>query len=207
MILILLITLFNLAFANLEDAIKQELHKKFGDTVRLLKVRPLGQIKDIQDISLDVEYGRFKSIAYVISDEREVKVFLDLLWKVKVYRAKENIPRGSPIDISMFEEDYIWVRTVPSDLKISLEDFPNYVTATNILKGAYLRKVYLRPIPAVRYGEIVRCTYREKEIIIKFSCKALDTGNIGKVIRVKPEGLEKVLRATITARGEVEVSP
>lgn len=207
MFIILLLTMLSLAFGNLEETIKQELHRRFGDDVKLLNIKPLGRIEEIQDITLDVEYGRFKSIAYVVSKDREVKVVLDVLWRLKVYKAKENIPKGSYIDASMFEEHYMWVKSIPSDLRIYPEDFPNYVTATNILKGTYLRHVYLRPVPAVSYGETLKCIYKDRGILVEFSCKALDTGSIGKVIRVKPEGSQKTLRAKIRAKGEVDVLP
>ncbi len=197
----------SIAFANLEDLIKQELQKRFGEDVKLVKLRPLGKLGKVEGLSLDVEYGRLRSVAYVDSQGERVEVVLDLLWRLKVYRAKADIPKDSPLDPSMFEEDYIWVKTVPSDLRILPDSLSNYVSSTKILKGSMLRRVYLRPVPAVRYSETVRAVFKSGSVVITFNARALDTGYVGKVIRIKPEFSDKVLRARVVSRGEVEVLP
>ena len=203
--LILLLILVNLSFAQLEERIKEELRSRFGEDVKLLKIKPLGKIEKVDDITLDVEYGRFRSVAFVDHDGKRTQVILDLLWRLRVYRAKEDIRRGQVLSPSMFEEDYMWVKAIPSDLKISVDELENYVAGTNIPKGTILRRVYLRAVPAVRYGQRVKAVYKYNTTIVIFYATAMDTGHVGKVIRIKSELSDRVLRARVVSREEVEV--
>lgn len=64
-------------------------------------------MEDIQNITLDIEYGRFRSVAYVTTKRDRIQVILGPLWRLDVYKAREDINKDSLLDPGIFDKDYI----------------------------------------------------------------------------------------------------
>jgi len=128
------------------------------------------------------------------------------LWKVKVFVAKEDIDKGTPISKELFRVEERFMKSVPSDLRLSSEEFENFVASTRIVKGTMLRRSLLKEIPAVKAGDVVNAVFKSGAIEVVFQTIAIDTGSIGKVIRLKRDD-GKVLRGKVISRGKVEVVP
>lgn len=201
-----LILFFCLALASPQEAIREEVLRRFGDTVHLQRVKVYAPPDaSIDRIELDMEYGRSRAVAYLYSGNSRYQALLDVLWKVRVYVALEDIPQGSPIRPELFLVQERFFRSVPSDLRLKEEDFSRYVASTRIAKGTVLRRSLLKEVPAVRAGEPVEAVYKSGALEISFQAIAVDTGSVGRVIRIKKD--ERLLRARVISRGRVEVLP
>ncbi|RMH79421.1 MAG: flagella basal body P-ring formation protein FlgA [Acidobacteria bacterium] len=203
----LILVALGLCFAHVsvEKAIEEKIYTRFGNGVRVQGVRFLGpkSLKEIQRIELDMEHGKARAVAYVYTGERRFQAVIDALWSYKVYIALRDIPKGSTVDISMFEEEERLAKTVPSDLRLSPEDFKNYVASTFIPKGTVLRKSYLKELPLVSAGEKVEVIYRREYIEIRFDGIAMDSGRMGELVSVKRG--DRILRGRVVSKGLVEV--
>lgn len=205
--LLSLLLLVGLCSAQVEKLIEQEVYRRFGDKVRVNKIRlpaDFGNSK-FDRIELDMEYGKSRAIASLFVGEKRYLATLDVLWKVNVYIALEDIPKGTPIRRELFKEEERLVKSLTSDINLSPEDFENYVASTSIIKGTMLRRSLMKEIPAVRAGEAVEVFFRGANLELSFQAVAVDSGQVGKVIRVKREN--RVLRGRVVSRGKVEVLP
>jgi len=195
-----------LAFASPERLVESEVYRRFGDSVKVQKVRiPSPRGMEIERVELDMEYGRSRAVAYLYSGRERYQAIIDALWKAKVYIALEDIPQGSPIRPEHFRVEERLMKTIPSDLRLSPEDFGNFVASTRITKGTILRRSLLKEVPAVKVGEAVEAVYRSGSIEVGFQAVAVDTGGVGKVIRIRRE--DRMLRGRVLSRGRVEVLP
>jgi len=196
----------NLCFAGVEKHVEDEVYKRFGDLVKVNKVKIIGKVEKVDKIELDMEYGKSRMIAYIYSGDERYQALIDALWKVKVFVAKEDIDKGTPISKELFRVEERFMKSVPSDLRLSSEEFENFVASTRIVKGTMLRRSLLKEIPAVKAGDVVNAVFKSGAIEVVFQTIAIDTGSIGKVIRLKRDD-GKVLRGKVISRGKVEVVP
>lgn len=195
----------NLCFAGVEKFVEDEVYKRFGDLVKVNKVKIIGKVEKVDKIELDMEYGKSRMIAYIYSGDERHQALIDALWKVKVFVAKEDIDKGTPISTELFRVEERFMKSIPSDLRLNPEEFENFVASTRIVKGTMLRRSLLRELPAVRAGEVVEAIFKSGTIEISFQAIAVDTGTVGKVIRIKRD--ENMLRGKVISRGKVEVVP
>ncbi len=96
-------------------------------------------------------------------------------------------------------------REVPSDLRLSPEDFEKYIASTRIARGTMLRRSLLKEVPIVKSGDLVEAVYKSGSIELSFQAVAVDSGTAGKIIRIRRE--DKILRGRVLAKGKVEVLP
>lgn len=201
-----LLFVFCFAFAGVEELVESEVYKRFDDRVKVQKVKVMApKGVEFERVELDMEYGRSRAVAYLYSDKDRYQAIIDALWKVRVFIAVEDIPQGAFIKPEYFRVEERWMKTIPSDIRLSQEDFENFFASTRITKGTMLRRSLLKEVPAVRYGEPVEVVYRNGSIEVNFQAVAVDTGRVGKVIRIKRE--DKVLRGRVLSRGKVELLP
>ncbi|MFN7065607.1 MAG: flagellar basal body P-ring formation chaperone FlgA [Aquificaceae bacterium] len=205
MFLLNLILSIGLAFAGVEEAIKREVYNRFGDDVKVQKVKLFTPIEKVEKIELDMEYGRSRAIAYLYSGVERHLAIVEALWRVRVFIALEDIEKGNLINPELFKVEERFMKTVPSDLRLSSQDLPNYIASTRIAKGTLLRRSFLKEVPAVRSGEVVEAIYRSGSVEIILQAIAVDTGHLGKLIRIKRDG--KLLRGRVLSRGKVEIVP
>ena len=206
--LLLLLNLYvGFAGQGLEKLIEGEVHKKFGDLAVLRGVKLLGREipNRVDRVEIDAEYGKSRAIAYIYEGDKRYQAVLDIYWTLKVFVAKEDIPKGAPLKPDMFYQEERLVKSVPSDLRISPEELENYTASTRIIKGTILRRSLMEEPPAVKAGDQVEAVFRSGSVEVRFSAVALDTGKVGSTVRIKRDG--KVLRGRVVARGLVEVKP
>ncbi len=203
--LLSLFLLASLCFGKVEKLVEEEVYKRFGDLVKVNKVKIIGKVEKVDKIELDMEYGKSRMVAYIYSGDEKYQAIIDALWKVRVFVAKEDIEKGTPINPDLFRVEERFMRSVPSDLRLSQEELENFVASTRIVKGTMLRRSLLRELPAVRAGDVVEAIFKSGAIEISFQAIAVDTGTVGKVIRIKRD--EKILRGKVISRGKVEVVP
>ncbi len=199
------ILLISLAFADVEEAIKREIYERFGDRVKVNKVKLFTPVESFEKIEVDMEYGKSKAVAYVYFKGERHQAIVDALWRVEVFIALEDIEKGTFIDPALFRREERFMKSVPSDLRISLEELSNYVASTRIPKGTILRRSLLREMPAVKSGDVVDAVYRSGNIEITFQAIAVDGGPVGKLIRIKKDG--KIIRGKVISRAKVEIVP
>jgi flagella basal body P-ring formation protein FlgA len=70
--------------------------------------------------------------------------------------------------------------------------------------GEVLRKSQLLQIPLVKKGEVVRIVARRDQVEVTMTGEALDAGPRDAVVRVRNASSGNVIRARVTAEGEVE---
>lgn len=203
--LLSLFLFINLCFAGAEKLVEEEVYKRFGNLVKVNKVKVVGKVEKVDRVELDMEYGKSRMVAYLYYRNERYQAYVDALWRVKVFIAKEDIERGTPIRPELFRVEERLMKSVPSDLRLSPEEFDNFIASTRIVKGTMLRRSLLKEVPAVRAGEVVDAVFKSGAIEVVFQAIAVDTGPVGKVIRVKRD--EKVLRGRVVSRGKVEMVP
>lgn len=174
-----------LAFAGVEEVIKKEIYERFGDKVKVNKVKLFTPVEKFEKIELDMEYGKSRAIAYVYSKGERYYAVIDALWKVEVFIALKDIEKGSPIEPVFLKREERFMKSIPSDLRLSFEELNNYVASTRIPKGTILRRSLLRELPAVKSGDVVDAVYKSGNIEINFQAIALDGGTVVKLIRIK----------------------
>ncbi len=204
-LLSLLLTI-SLALAGPEELVKSEVYKRFGDLAKVQNVKvfaPKGV--EFERLELEMEYGRSRAVAYLYSGTERYQALIDALWKVRVFIALEDIPKGSPIKPEYFRVEDRFMKSIPSDLRLSPKDFDNFIASTRITKGTMLRRSLLKEVPAVRAGEPVEAVYRSGALEVSFQAVAMDSGTLGRVIRMRRE--DRVLRGRVFSRGKVEVLP
>jgi len=204
--LLSLLLLFSFAFSSPEELIESEVYKRFGNSVKVQSVRLFAPKNlEVERVELDMEYGRSRAVAYLYSGRERYQAIVNALWKAKVFIALEDIPKGSPIRPEQFKVEERFMKTIPSDLRLSPEDFENYIASTRITKGTMLRRSLLKEVPAVRSGDMVDVVYRIGTLEVNFQALAVDSGTVGRIIRIRRE--DKILRARVLSRGKVEVLP
>ncbi len=204
--LLSLLLLFSFAFSSPEELIESEVYKRFGNSVKVQSVRLFAPKNlEVERVELDMEYGRSRAVAYLYSGKERYQAVINALWKVKVFIALEDIPQGSPIHPEQLRTEERFMKTIPSDLRLSPEDFEKYIASTRITKGTMLRRSLLKEVPAVRSGDMVDAVYRIGTLEVNFQALAVDSGTAGKIIRIRRE--DKILRARVLGRGKVEVLP
>ncbi|MFN3946713.1 MAG: flagellar basal body P-ring formation chaperone FlgA [Aquificaceae bacterium] len=119
--------------------------------------------------------------------------------------ALKDIEKGSPIEPVFLKREERFMKSIPSDLRLSFEELNNYVASTRIPKGTILRRSLLRELPAVKSGDVVDAVYKSGNIEINFQAIALDGGTVGKLMRIKRDG--KIMRGRVLSRGKVEIVP
>lgn len=204
--LLSLLLLFSFAFSSPEELIESEVYKRFGNSVKVQSVRLFAPKNlEVERVELDMEYGRSRAVAYLYSGRERYQAIVNALWKAKVFIALEDIPKGSPIRPEQFKVEERFMKTIPSDLRLSSEDFENYMASTRITKGTMLRRSLLKEVPVVKSGDLVEVVYRSGSIELSFQAVAVDSGTAGKIIRIRRE--DKILRGRVLAKGKVEVLP
>lgn len=194
-----------LCFAEVEKLVEEEVYKRFGDLVTVNKVKIIGKVEKVDKVELDMEYGKSRMVAYIYSGKERYQALIDALWKVKVFVAKEDIEKGTPIRPEFFRVEERLMKSLPSDIRLNPEEFESFVASTRIVKGTMLRRSLLKELPAVRVGDVVDVVFKSGIIEVAFQAIAIDTGPVGKVIRIKRDG--KILRGRVVSRGKVEVVP
>ncbi len=204
--LLSLLLLFSFAFSSPEELIESEVYRRFGNSVKVQSVRLFAPKNlEVERVELDMEYGRSRAVAYLYSGRERYQAIVNALWKAKVFIALEDIPKGSPIRPEQFKVEERFMKTIPSDLRLSPEDFEKYIASTRITKGTMLRRSLLKEVPAVRSGDMVDVVYRIGTLEVNFQALAVDSGTVGRIIRIRRE--DKILRARVLSRGKVEVLP
>ena len=204
--LLSLLLLFSFAFSSPEELIESEIYRRFGDSVKVQGIRLFAPKNlEIERIELDMEYGKSRAVAYLYSGKERYQAIVNALWKAKVFIALEDIPKGNPIRPEQFRVEERYMKTIPSDLRLSPEDFEKYIASTRIARGTMLRRSLLKEVPAVKSGDLVEAVYKSGSIELSFQAVAVDSGTVGKIIRIRRE--DKILRGRVRAKGKVEVLP
>lgn len=204
--LLSLLLLFSFAFSSPEELIESEVYRRFGDSVKVQGIRLFAPKNlEIEKIELDMEYGKSRAVAYLYSGKERYQAIVNALWKAKVFIALEDIPKGSSIRPEQFRAEERYMKTIPSDLRLSPEDFEKYIASTRITKGTMLRRSLLKEVSIVKSGDLVEAVYKSGSIELSFQAVAVDSGTAGKIIRIRRE--DKILRGRVLAKGKVEVLP
>ncbi|MCX7989020.1 MAG: flagellar basal body P-ring formation chaperone FlgA [Aquificaceae bacterium] len=202
-----LLIILKLSFGSVERLVEEEVYRRFGELVKVQRVKLLGkkEVKSPERIELQMEYGKSRAVAYLYFGDKREQVLIDALWKVRVFVALEDIQKGSAIKPEMFRVEEVFMKTIPSDLRLNPADFENYTASTNITRGTVLRRSLLKEVQAVKVGEVVEAFYKNGALEVSFRAVAIDGGQVGKVIRLRKE--DRVLRGRVLSKGKVEVLP
>ncbi len=209
--LFLLILLLNSVAISegIEEVIRSELLKTFGDSVRLESIRLYSDKKfsarDVAHVSIKVRRNVSRGSAeLLLKDNKRVSVGLNLLWKHQVVIAMEDIAPGERLMPWKVKLSEVYMKYISPDFSIPMESVANYVALKPIQSGAIVRKSFLRMKPIIQRGDEVRVTYRRGNIEILVRAKALDNGYVGKRIRLRLEN-GKVIQARVDSSGRVVI--
>ena len=118
--------------------------------------------------------------------------------------AREIIPRGNRLSKDLFE----WVMfdgRLPSDLIHEEVEFPTLEALRNILPGDKLRRSIVKMAPAVRKDQQIQVTIVRGPLTVTNLVRVSRDATVGQVVDVVNVESGRVLRARVTAIGEVEI--
>ncbi|WP_333785274.1 flagellar basal body P-ring formation chaperone FlgA [Thermocrinis sp.] len=202
---------FSLCFSWTEDRLKSligdAVRERFGDSVRVERIKILdwkGGLEGTPKVELDMEYGRARALAYLDFGQKRLSAILEVYWKAKFLVAKQDIPKGTVLSEELFAEEERWLRSIPNDFRLNKEELEKYQTSTYIPRGSILRRSIIKPLPAVKRGDVVKLILRSGNLEITTYGTALDGGEVGKTVRVKTQA-GKTMRGKIVDTGTVEL--
>ena len=210
-ILSLFLVLSSLCFSWTEDRLKNligdAIKERFGDSVKVERIKILdwkGELEGTPKVELDMEYGRARALAYLDFGQKRLSAILEVYWKAEFLVAKQDIPKGTVLSTELFAEKERWLRSIPNDFRLNKDELKNYQASTHIPKGSILRRSIIKPLPAVKRGDVVKLILRSGNLEIITYGTALDGGEVGKTVRVKTQS-GKIMRGKIIDLGIVEL--
>jgi len=192
---------------ELKDLVENTVKERFGDSVRVERIKILdwkGSLDGTPKVELDMEYGRARALAYIDFGQKRLSAILEVYWKAKFFVAKQDIPKGTVLSEELFVEEERWLRSIPNDFRLNEEELERYQASIHIPKGSILRRSIIKPLPAVKRGDVVKLVLRSGNLEITTYCTALDGGEVGKTVRVKTQS-GKIVRGKIIDLGVVEL--
>ncbi|NPA32270.1 MAG: flagellar basal body P-ring formation protein FlgA [Aquificae bacterium] len=185
---------------SLEEAIKEELRRRFGDRVVLKGYRVLSPLPESPSgFELLLKENSPRGL-FLVRNHRVGRVAVSVLWRCPVFVALRDIRPSERLTPRNTKREFLLLERCPRELG----DIRNFVAKREIRKGETIRRQDLRRAFAVRRGETVRAVYRKGGLEITFRAKALDSGFVGGRVRVlSPFG--KVLRGEVSGEGEVKI--
>ncbi len=197
----------------LQDIIKKEIKKEYGEEVRVEKIRvhlskPLGYRRLVsQEVELRLRKGFPSGTATVRiktdSWRRIIGASIEVRWKCERHTLAEDVRRGDRI--------FPWQVEVASGFfpecgKNPVRDtsgYINYVAVRDLEKGEVLKKGMIRKVPLIRRGDRVTIVYRRGNLEITFTGRALEKGFYRELIRVRSDNTGRILKGEVVSEGSV----
>jgi len=215
----LTLLLFLFSFGEVLDVKKAEeialrrLEEEYGERVRVEKVsvllsRPITYQKlDKVELSLREDSPKGSVFIYLTTDKgaRRVSILLTLKWRCEVFVATEDLEKGERVYPWQVSKEEVYLEGCQRWSVASPEEFVNFITLRRIAKGSPLERSSLRKEPLVKRGEEVNVVFREGNLEISFTGKALDNGFLGDTVRVLSANTGKVLKGRVISEGSVLV--
>ena len=189
------------------NLIKEELHKLYGDKVKIksFTLYPKGIRIEEGRVELRIRKGYPEGSAVVRSDGKSVRVRLKLLWKRTVPVAAFDISKGEVLSTDKIEWKEIYLEKVIPDILGRDEFVEDYIALRDISAGELIRKRFLRKRYIVRKGDMVRIIYRKGAIVVTYEAEALESGFRGSVIRLRVPSSGKIIKGRVIGENEVEI--
>lgn len=171
------------------------------DAVRLL-VRPIRQ---------DRPYARMLVVVDVIGSQglvRTVTLAFQVSAHVKGLVAGQDVAAGSQATSLLEERDIEITSLAPHAVPLAASQAP--ATALLQLKrglkaGEPVQARDFEPVPAVQRGDWITLRLNNGDILMESRAEALQSGQPGQNIRVKPNGSERSILARVTGKNMAEV--
>ncbi|HIQ49403.1 MAG TPA: flagellar basal body P-ring formation protein FlgA [Aquifex aeolicus] len=195
--------LFSFTFSfNLENLIKNELQKRFGDEVILESYKPLTQLpQDFTRLEMRV-YRNSPRGLFFLKNGKIGTIALFLKWKCRVLIAVKDINPGERLNHSntSWKEEYL--KRCPKGFH---EPIQNFVAKRFISKGSRISRSFLKKELLVKRGDIVRAFYIKGGVYIVFKTKSLDNGFWGDIVRIHSPFSKKIIKGKVVGEKEVKI--
>lgn len=118
--------------------------------------------------------------------------------------ALKDIRKGERIGASSFKKEEYWNTYSSKDM---LLDIKNKISSKFIKSGTVIKPFHLKNIYVVNKGTILFATIEDKRIYLKVQVKALESGNINDIIKVKNTLSGKKIYGKIISLEQVVIKP
>jgi len=195
--------LFSFTFSfDLEELIKKELRKNFGDEVILESYKPLTRLpQDFTQVELRI-YRNSPRGLFFLKNGKIGTVALFLKWKCRVLIAVKDIYPGERLSHSntSWKEEYL--KRCPKGFH---EPIQNFITKRFISKGNRISRSFLKKEFLVKRGDTVKALYIRGGVYIIFKTKSLDNGFIGDIVRIYSPFSKKVIKGKVVGEKGVKI--
>jgi flagella basal body P-ring formation protein FlgA len=144
-----------------------------------------------------VVYGFGRSYTKRVYFRFELKANLEL------FKAKNNMHNGKILTENDVIKQRVTFKKIP-DSPITKEYFGIYETKSYIRKDKIITSNMLKKASILKRDDIIRAVIRDGALKLEFEAIALESGNIGDIIKIKKRG-GKVFRAKVVSKKEVIV--
>lgn len=156
-----------------------------------------GQKNDYGRLSVKVRCSEGANWSLYVN--AEINVFINVAVSTHPLRRGQRVTNG---DITFSQQDISQLR---DNFYTDAEQVVGLELTRSIGANQVLRSSQLKPPLAVKRGDKVLITAENNKITIKMNGIALSNGEIGQQIRVRNSSSDRIIRARVTAPGEVSV--
>ncbi|MFM2662837.1 flagellar basal body P-ring formation chaperone FlgA [Vibrio chagasii] len=122
------------------------------------------------------------------------------------WKAKNNLSKGKKIN----HTDIVWGMrngfTCTSNSPLKKKELINRVVISNIKSGAPLCLSDLEKERDVNKNDVVQLISRSVGFDLFLSAKALESGNVGDIVKVRVKRSAKILQAVVVEKDQVELT-
>ncbi len=123
--------------------------------------------------------------------------------KISIYKATNLIPRDTPLTLENLHLEKIPFTNIVSQ-PILKDDLNRYSAKRAIKKNRIITTLDIKQSLDIMKNQKVNAIISDEELKITFQAKALQSGFIGDIIKIK-RGKKKVFKAKIVSKNRVEV--
>ncbi len=197
----------------LQETIKKEIKKKYGQEVRVEEIRvhlskPLGYRRLVsQEVELRLRKGFPSGTATVrIRTDgwrRIIGASVKVRWRCERHALAEDVRRGERIFPWQVKTERGFFSECVGPLEGDLFAYINYVAVRDLRRGEVLKKGLLRKVPLIRRGDRVTIVYRKGNLEITFTGRALEKGFYRELVRVRSDNTGRILKGEVVSEGSV----
>ncbi|MFH1541851.1 MAG: flagellar basal body P-ring formation chaperone FlgA [bacterium] len=178
--------------------------------------KTFAQLKNVPDTAIlkvmarESDFNPLGNVIFpliVTLGEEEQKIFIRAEVKVlkKIVVAGKLIKRGQLITEELLTTAEKDIAMIPQKYFTGLEQLKESEAKTNIPKNSVLYEWMIKTVPQIRRGDSVTINVMANNLLVKSAGVALEDGYIGKMIRVRRTGSDKIVDGKLVTPNEVKV--
>jgi len=200
---------------NIEKVIHDSYTKKYPTIeIESIRVKQIGKtprnfdtFKEQEIVLPKPALKRDKSTISVLysTPKKDKKIYFkyQIKAKISIYKATNLIPRETPLTLENLHLEKIPFTNIISQ-PIGKDDLNRYSAKRAIKKNRIITILDIKKSLDIIKNQHVNATIVDEDLKITFQAKALQSGFIGDIIKIK-RGKKKIFRAKIVSKNRVEV--